>query len=262
MAAGSGRRLRASARARPRGVHADVDGDGERAHLGQHEEVRLATHVDDVVAVMEFENLLDVVLVGASYGGVPVTGAADRTADRIRLVVYVDALVPLVGQSALDLLPEAFGAMVRSGVDEHGRQWRVPMPPDLLATLLPAGSLPDDVRPRYLARVRGQPAATFMEPIHLTGTAEHLPRAFVRCTTTNFTDELGGDPIEACAHRARAAGWLYRELPAPHDPQVFDPVGIAAVLEELTDAASTAATPSVTTRSELADRPHGPLDGR
>jgi sugar phosphate isomerase/epimerase len=77
-----------------------------------------------------------------------------------------------------------------------------------------------------------------MEPVHLTGAAEDLPRAFVRCTTANFTDELGGDPIEACARRARAAGWPYRELAAPHDPQVFDPVGIAALLEELADAES------------------------
>ena len=176
-------------------------------------------------------------LVGASYGGVPVTGAADRTADRIKLVVYVDALVPLVGQSTLDLLPEAFGAMVRSGVDEHGPRWRVPMPPDLLATLLPAGALPDDVRARYAARVRGQPAATFTEPIHLTGAAEHLPRV---CPLHDHQLHRGMGEIryEACPRRARGRLAVPRAL-APHDPQVFDPVGIAAVLEELTDAAST-----------------------
>ena len=109
-----------------------LTGMGERAHLSKQDYVGLTTHVDDVVAVLEFENLRDVVLCGASYGGMPVTGAADRAADRVGSVVYVDALVPLAGQSALDLLPEAFGDMVRSGVDEHGANWRVPMPPDLL----------------------------------------------------------------------------------------------------------------------------------
>ncbi len=215
-----------------------LTGMGERAHLGQHEDVGLATHVNDVVAVIEFENLRDVVLVGASYGGMPVTGAADRAAERVKLVVYVDALVPRAGQSALDLLPEPFGTVVRSRVDELGGRCRVPMPPELMAALLPPGSIPDDVRDRYVTRVRAQPAATFMEPIHLTGGVEGLPRAFVRCTTASFTDELGGDPIEACARRARAAGWPYRELLAPHDPQVFNPVGIATLLEELSDAAS------------------------
>jgi hypothetical protein len=50
----------------------------------------------------------------------PVTGAADRVADRIRLVVYIDALVPADGQSALDLLPEGFGDMVRAAAGDLG----------------------------------------------------------------------------------------------------------------------------------------------
>ncbi len=61
-----------------------LTGMGERAHLGWGGRVGLATHVEDIVAVLEFENLSDVVLCGASYGGMPVTGAADRAAGRIR----------------------------------------------------------------------------------------------------------------------------------------------------------------------------------
>lgn len=212
-----------------------LTGMGDRAHFGADEYVGLGTHVADVVAVLEFENLRDVVLCGASYGGMPVTGAADQATQRIALLVYVDALVPSTCQSALDLLPDAFGNMVRGGVDEHGPNWRVPMPADLLAALLPAGSLPDDARANYLARVRDQPAATFTEAIQLTGAGEHVPRAFVRCTAGDF-EEIGGDPIEACAGRARAAGWAYRELQVRHDPQVFNPAGVATVLDELTSA--------------------------
>jgi hypothetical protein len=51
-----------------------------------------------------------------------------------------------------------------------------------------------------------------------------------------LSEELGGDPIEACAARARAEGWPYRELSAPHDPQVFNPSGTATVLEELAES--------------------------
>ena len=87
-----------------------LTGMGERVHLGP--DVGLATHVEDVVAMLEFEDLDEVILCGASYGGMPVTGAADRVADRIRLIAYVDALVPADGQSALDLLPR--------GVRRHG----------------------------------------------------------------------------------------------------------------------------------------------
>ena len=210
-----------------------LTGMGERAHLGPDRHVGLSTHVEDVVAVLEFENLRDVVLCGASYGGMPVTGAADQAADRIRLVIYIDALVPRAGQSALNLLPKRFGEMVSAGIDVHGPHWRVPMPAELFDALIPFGSVPDLARADYLARVRDQPAATFIEPMQLGGAVEQLPRAFVRCTSGNFGEDLGGDPIEACATRARAERWPYRELAAPHDPQVFDPVGIAALIEEL-----------------------------
>jgi pimeloyl-ACP methyl ester carboxylesterase len=208
---------------------------GERAHLGRNERVGLATHVLDIVGLVEFENLRDVVLCGASYGGMPVTGAADGLADRLRVVIYVDALVPRDGQSALDLLPEAFRDMVRNGLEQHGPHWRVPMPGALLEALIPAGSLPDHIRAVYLERIRDHPAASFVEPVQLAGGIEEVRRAFVRCTTGEFTDELG-DPIEACADRARTEGWSYRELAAPHDPQVFNPAGIAALLDELAQA--------------------------
>lgn len=72
-----------------------LTGMGERAHLGP--QVRLITHVEDIVAVLEFEDLDRVVLCGASYGGMAVTGAAGRAPDRIALLVYMDALVPRNG---------------------------------------------------------------------------------------------------------------------------------------------------------------------
>jgi pimeloyl-ACP methyl ester carboxylesterase len=210
-----------------------LSGMGERSHVVTGKPIGLSTHVDDILALIEFEELHDIVLVAASYGGLPVTGAADRLADRLRIVIYVDALVPTDGQSALDLLPDRFGDMVRAGLVAHGAAWRVPIPPDLLESLMPDGSLPDDKRARYFARVTDHPAASFAEPIRLSGAIDHVPRAFIRCTTGEFADTLGGDPIEAVAARAREAGWPYRELAAPHDPQIYNPDGLAVLLEEL-----------------------------
>ncbi len=209
-----------------------LTGTGERAHLGGAG-VGLATHVEDVVSVLELEDLHDVVLCGASYGGMPVTGAADRAAGRIRLVVYIDALVPLDGQSALDLLPAAFGDLARAAA-EIGDGWRVPIPPELLP---PAGWVSEEERERYAARLRDQPLATFAEPVTLSGAIDRLPRAFVRCTHGDLDAELGADPIEPMAVRARAEGWAYRELAAPHDPQLCDPAATAAVLHALTVSA-------------------------
>jgi pimeloyl-ACP methyl ester carboxylesterase len=73
---------------------------GERAHLGRPG-IGLATHVEDVVAVLELEDLHDVVLCGHSYGGMPVSGAADLAAERIRLVIYIDALGPATASRPL-----------------------------------------------------------------------------------------------------------------------------------------------------------------
>ena len=73
--------------------------------------------------------------------------------------------------------------------------------------------------------------------MHLTGASAHLPRAYIRCTGGQL--DIGGDPIEPIAARARAAGWIYRELNAPHDPHLFDPAGTAAILHELASTGST-----------------------
>jgi pimeloyl-ACP methyl ester carboxylesterase len=206
-----------------------LTGMGERSHLGPR--VGLGTHIEDVLAVLEFEELHDVVLCGASYGGMAVTGAADRAPERIALLVYVDALVPVDTQSGVDLLPEGFGALVRAAADEQGHGW-VAIPE---AVLPPEGLLADDIRARYVARLRDQPVATFTEPIHLNGGSDRVRRAFIRCTGHEL--DVGGDPIEPMAARARAEGWLYRELGAPHDPHLFDPTATAVVLDDLAASA-------------------------
>ncbi len=210
-----------------------LTGMGERAHLGRPE-VGVATHVEDVIAVLEMECLDHVVLCGHSYGGMPVTGAADRVAERVGLVIYVDALVPADGQSAFDLLPEQFSEMAQASAREHGEGWRVPIPTSLLP---PQGWIAEEERARYVSRLRDQPLATFAEPVRLTGALDGLLRAFVRCTGGDVSGNLGGDPIGPVAARAQAEGWLYRELVATHDPQLTAPAETAAVLHKLAAAA-------------------------
>jgi len=96
-----------------------------------------------------------------------------------------------------------------------------------------AGSVPEAVRQDYLSRIRAHPAATFTEPVVLTGALDSVPRAFVRCTAGGFAEQAGGDPVAAGAARARDAGWAYREISVGHDPQVLDAEGIARLLAEL-----------------------------
>jgi pimeloyl-ACP methyl ester carboxylesterase len=65
-------------------------GLGERAHLA-HPDIELSTHVQDVTAVLDFEDLKDVTLLGHSYGGMVATGVADKARRRVARVVYIDA---------------------------------------------------------------------------------------------------------------------------------------------------------------------------
>jgi pimeloyl-ACP methyl ester carboxylesterase len=120
----------------------DVNGDrlftptytglGERAHLASPSN-DLETHIQDVLGVLEYEDLRDVVLIGHSYGGMVATGVADRARDRIKHLVYLDAFVPRDGQSQVDLLPAERGARMRRDAERRGDGWRVPpnpTPPD------------------------------------------------------------------------------------------------------------------------------------
>jgi pimeloyl-ACP methyl ester carboxylesterase len=202
-----------------------LTGMGDRAHLGGPN-VGLDTHVQDVVSVLEFEDLRDVVLCGHSSGGIAVSGAADRVADRVRLVIYIDALVPEDGQSARDLLP----AQTPDGVEwlrDPLEGWRVPVP----VALLPSDTAASETETaRYIARLRDAPLAMFTEPVRLTGALNRIAHAFIRCTGADLGER---DPIAPFATRAQTDGWLYRELDTSHDPQLTDPSDTAAVLDEL-----------------------------
>ena len=83
-----------------------LTGLGEREHL-LSTKVDLNLHITDVVKVLEFEDLRDVILVGHSYGGMVITGAADRVPQRIRRLIYFDAFVPENGKSCVDYVAAA-----------------------------------------------------------------------------------------------------------------------------------------------------------
>ena len=205
-----------------------LTGLGERAHLGSN--TNLSDHVGDVLAVLAFEQLRDVVLCGHSYGGMVVTGVADRAPDLIRLLIYLDAFVPNDGQALNDLLPDGFGEELLQAADERG-DGKFPIPPELLP---PEGVSPEEVRASYIARLRPHPAATQAEPLRLAGAVNRLPRAYVHCTADPDPD---GGLMEPFAARARSEGWLYREMPTAHDLHLMDPDGTVAVLDDLAGAA-------------------------
>lgn len=201
-----------------------LTGLGEREHLGS--DIGLSDHIKDVLAVLTFEDLREVILCGHSYSGMVVTGAADRVPRLIRGLVYFDAFVPDDGQALRDIAPAEFFNFLWSAAEEQG-DGKIPYPTE---QLLPKGSLPEELRMRYINRTRPHPLATMTEPVRLSGAVARLPRAYVRCTGD---DDPDADLMAPFAARARAEGWLYREIATPHDLQLFDPDGTAAVAHDL-----------------------------
>src|SRR5262249_39341583 len=90
--------------ARHRLITPTYTGLGDREHLAGPSS-DLETHIQDMLAVIKYEDLRNVVLIGHSYGGMVATGVADRARERITQLIYLDAFVPKNGQSLLDLLP-------------------------------------------------------------------------------------------------------------------------------------------------------------
>jgi pimeloyl-ACP methyl ester carboxylesterase len=104
-----------------------LTGSGDRAHL-LAPTVSLQTRVEDIVALIEMEELDDVVLCGHSAGGMVITGVADRLPGRIAHLIYLDAVVPRDGQSLFDVIdgPDDLPAASRQRARAHGDGWRLP----------------------------------------------------------------------------------------------------------------------------------------
>ncbi len=203
-----------------------LTGLGERAHLARPE-IDLETHLADIVAVLSFEDLHDVVLLGQSSGGVVVTGVVDRVPDRIRRVVYLDALVPAGGQSANDCFPASFAEdSMLAPARDRGSGWLIPVIEERLL------GLPPEVSSWYYPRLVPQPLRTFSQPLRITGDGgSSVPRSFVQCVRDR--EDAVSEIIGPFAEAARASGWDYRRVDAAHDAQVSDPEAVARILEEI-----------------------------
>ena len=114
-------------------------GLGEREHLASPSN-DLETHIQDMLAVIKYEDLSDIVLVGHSYGGMVATGVADRVRDRVSQLIYLDAFVPQDGESLFGLLPpDSLKRMLEAM--KAGDGWRVrPNPWEMSAAVLELSS--------------------------------------------------------------------------------------------------------------------------
>src|SRR5512147_1696395 len=189
-----------------------LTGLGERKHLSSPE-INLETHINDVVNLILFEDLHDVVLTGHSYGGMVITGVMDRVPDRIRHVVFLDAAVPEDGMSLWDL----FGG---SG----------PQDPTRFADgFMQVPWVKADARPPHNVK---QSIKCFSQPVSYKNPAAlKLPVTYVAFIPKDKSAEERARTDKSW-QRAVARGWTIRTFPGGHVAQQEDPRGVATLMEE------------------------------
>jgi len=189
-----------------------LTGLGEREHLASAD-IGLDTHVTDVVNRILWERLDDVVLVGHSYGGVVVSGAADRVPDRLRRVVYVDAILPESGRSVIDVMGATGERLFANAVDG----------------LVPASWASPD---RPIPRDTPHPLRTLTDTLTLVHPLPPVPATYI----LTEQPERQPDAFEPYARRAERLGMTLRTMEADHVPERSAPNELTALLLEAAGA--------------------------
>ena len=206
-------------------VHAPtMTGLGERSHFVRPG-IDLDVHITDIVNVLHYENLRDVILVGHSYGGMVITGVADRAGDRIGRLVYLDAANPENGQSLVDVAGPIIESVRPNGEVVNGVE----------LVLLPApgaGAFFGATDPADIAwmdeRLTGHPWPCFEQKLVLADedAVRAIPQVHIVCTSTIPTRDA------KLMETARAEGRLW-DIDTGHDLMITEPERVTQALLEV-----------------------------
>jgi pimeloyl-ACP methyl ester carboxylesterase len=191
-----------------------LTGLAEHSHLLSHA-VDLDMHINDVVQLLYYWDLEEVILVGHSYGGMVITGIADRATDRIGKVVYLDAANPKGGQSLVDVAGPVIESVRPMGAIVDGVE----------LVLLPApgaGAFYGVTDPTDLAwmdaRLTGHPWRCFEQKLELHNESElwALPQYHIVCESTVLTRDV------AMIEKAQSEGRFW-SINTGHDLMITEP---------------------------------------
>ncbi len=193
-----------------------LTGVADRSHLASSH-VSLQTHIQDVVNLIQWEGLSEVVLCGHSYGGAVISGVADRIPDRIRSLVYLDAFILEDGENVVQHAPFADG-QVREG-------WKVlPIPAETFSVNIADRAWVD-------SQCTAQPIECWQEALTLTGGIDK-----VRNVTYVLAEgwKGGGSPFAPFYEKAKTRDWKTLSIASGHDVMLDRPEELARLLLDTT----------------------------
>lgn len=184
--------------------------------------INLTTHINEVVALFEREDLSDVVLCGHSYGGMVIAGVADRIPDRIGNLVFLDAVVPEDGKSMNDYVFPGWRLLpIALSVRLFGSGYRLTPPPP--AWFFKVNKADRAMVNRHLT---SHPYATLTEKIRIGNNADRIPKH-----TYIYAANWGNPQIIEQFERAKQRkGWKVFEVASGHDIMIDAPNDLARIL--------------------------------
>jgi pimeloyl-ACP methyl ester carboxylesterase len=195
-------------------------GMGDRTHL-LTKDVGLETVIQDIAELITMEDLTDVVLVGHSFAGGPISAVADRMKDRIGQLVYLDCALLQSGQGMFDLLASNVSEERRKQAKESPTGLTFPAPPPSVF------GVTDPADAAWLAsHLRPQPIKTYEDRLVLENPLGNgLPKTYIACVKPTY-------PIQGPFHNwaRQQRDWTYIELQSPHDAMVVEPAALTDIL--------------------------------
>jgi pimeloyl-ACP methyl ester carboxylesterase len=197
-----------------------MTGLGERSHLFDSQ-IKLSTHITDIVNLIKWEDLREIVLCGHSYGGFVTSGVAEQMPKAITSIVFLDAFVPAAGEALVELTRPATRDLIRAAV----QRGEAGVPPPAAAYF----NVNEKDRAWVDAMCTPHPVATMLDKITLTGAVDRIAnKAYVRAG--NYPNS----GFDAALAKAKAnPEWRTYEVPCGHDVMVDMPERLAEILEEV-----------------------------
>jgi pimeloyl-ACP methyl ester carboxylesterase len=198
-------------------------GLGEQAHL-LSKDLTLSTYITSITNHIRYENLSDVILVGSGFGGVVISGVADRIPQSLTSLVYVDAMVLESGLSVFEAQPAAVTKKRLEEAAREGKGVAIPVPPASSYAVADAQTM------AWLSeRLTPQPLGTYQEKLALNNPLGNgVPRIYLDCVASPFAPL-----VEVKKKLKQQPGWKWVELKTHHDPMITEPQMLADVLGAL-----------------------------